>query len=239
MFNIHLLLISAATTMIELVAISKTFNAGKPNCFTALRDIDLALAPGRVAVFKGPSGSGKTTLLGIVGCMARPTAGRLRIGGREVTRLSERFLAQIRRESFGFVFQSFNLVSGVSVLENVMLPGYPADKPLGRMRRRALALLESLEIRAKAHEPVQSLSGGEQQRTAIARALVNDPEFVIADEPTAHLDTDLARQFLEIVARLKDQGKTVLMGSHDPYLFNSPVVDRVIEMRYGRIVGEA
>ena len=225
--------------MIELVTISKTFNAGRPNRFTALRQIDLTLATGRVVVFKGPSGSGKTTLLGIIGCMVRPTSGRLRIGGREVTRMSERFLARIRRESFGFVFQSFNLVNGVSVLENVMLPGYPADSPLRRVRQRALFLLEGLEIRSKSHEPVQSLSGGEQQRAAIARALINDPQFVIADEPTAHLDTDLARQFVQIVARLKDQGKTILMGSHDPVLFNSTVVDRIIEMRYGRIVGEA
>jgi len=224
--------------MIELSGVSKTFNAGKPSRFKALQAIDLTLAPGCVAVFKGPSGSGKTTLLGIIGCMARPTAGRLRIDGCEVTRLPERFLARIRRESFGFVFQSFNLVHGVSVLENVMLPGYPADVPLTRVRQRALSLLEDLEIRAKAHEPVQSLSGGEQQRAAIARALINDPACVIADEPTAHLDTDLARQFLDIIARLKDRGKTVLMGTHDPVLFNSHVVDRVIEMRYGRLVEE-
>ena len=224
--------------MIELSGVSKTFNAGKPSRFKALQAIDLTLAPGCVAVFKGPSGSGKTTLLGIIGCMARPTAGRLRIDGCEVTRLPERFLARIRRESFGFVFQSFNLVHGVSVLENVMLPGYPADVPLTRVRQRALSLLEDLEIRAKAHEPVQSLSGGEQQRAAIARALINDPACVIADEPTAHLDTDLARQFLDIIARLKDRGKTILMGTHDPVLFNSHVVDRVIEMRYGRVVGE-
>ena len=225
--------------MIELVTISKTFNNGRPNRFTALREINLTLAPGRVVVFKGPSGSGKTTLLGIIGCMARPTSGRLRIMGREVTRLPERFLSQIRRDAFGFVFQSFNLVSGVSVLENVMLPGYPTDRSHRRVRQRALYLLETLEILFKAHEPVQSLSGGEQQRAAIARALINEPEFVIADEPTAHLDTDLACQFLEIVARLKEQGKTVLMGSHDPVLFNAGVVDRVIEMRYGRIVREA
>ena len=224
--------------MIELTAISKTFNAGKPNRFTALQQIDLTLAPGQVAVFKGPSGSGKTTLLGIIGCMARPTSGRLKIRDREVTRLPERFLSRIRRESFGFVFQSYNLVSGVSVLENVMLPSYPTALPHQQVRRRALLLLETLEIRSKAHLPVQSLSGGEQQRAAIARALINEPEFVIADEPTAHLDTDLAGQFLQIVARIKDQGRTVLMGSHDPVLFNSQVVDRVIEMRYGRIVGE-
>jgi putative ABC transport system ATP-binding protein len=225
--------------MIELTAISKTFNAGKPNRFTALEQIDLTLAPGQVAVLKGPSGSGKTTLLGIIGCMARPTAGRLRIRGREVTRLPERFLSRIRRDVFGFVFQSYNLVTGVSVLENVMLPSYPTAVPHQQVRKRARFLLETFEILSKAHEPVQSLSGGEQQRAAIARALINDPEIVIADEPTAHLDTDLARQFLEIVTRLKNQGRTVMMGSHDPVLFNSPVVDRVIEMRYGRITGEA
>jgi putative ABC transport system ATP-binding protein len=224
--------------MIELTAISKTFNAGKPNRFTALQDIDLMIERGQVAVFKGPSGSGKTTLLGIIGCMARPTSGRLKIRGREVNRLPERFLSRIRRESFGFVFQSYNLVTGVSVLENVMLPSYPTALPHQQVRRRAFFLLETLEILSKAHLPVQSLSGGEQQRAAIARALINEPEFVIADEPTAHLDTDLAGQFLEIVARLKDQGKTVLMGSHDPVLFNADVVDRVIEMRYGRIIGE-
>ena len=224
--------------MIELTAISKTFNAGKPNRFTALEQIDLTLEPGQVAVFKGPSGSGKTTLLGLIGCMARPTAGRLRIQGREVTRLPERSLSRIRRESFGFVFQSYNLVTGVSVLENVMLPGYPTAAPHRQVRQRALSLLETLEILSKAQLPIQSLSGGEQQRAAIARALINDPEFVIADEPTAHLDPDLARQFLEIVTRLKGQGRTVIMGSHDPLLVNSPAVDRVIEMRYGRIVGE-
>ena len=224
--------------MIELVAVTKTFNAGKPNRFTALQEIDLVLAAHSVTVFKGPSGSGKTTLLGIIGCMARPTSGRLRIQGREVNRLPERFLSRIRRESFGFVFQSYNLVTGVSVLENVMLPSYPTALPHQQVQQRAFFLLETLEIRSKAHLPVQSLSGGEQQRAAIARALINDPEFVIADEPTAHLDTDLAGQFLEIVARLKRQGKTVLMGSHDPLLFTSQVVDRVIEMRYGCIVGE-
>ena len=225
--------------MIELSNISKIFNAGKASRFTALREIDLTLLAGRVTAFKGPSGSGKTTLLSIIGCMTRPTAGRLKIGGRETTRLPERFLARMRREFFGFVFQRFNLVSGVSVLENVMLPGYTADTPLRRVRERALSLLESLDIGTKIHEPIQHLSGGEQQRAAIARALINDPAFIIADEPTAHLDTDLAQQFVAIIARLKDQGRTVLMGTHDPLLYNSPVVDRVIGMRYGRLVEES
>lgn len=205
--------------MIELSGVSKTFNAGKPNRFTALQAIDLTLAPGRVAVFKGPSGSGKTTLLGIIGCMARPTTGRLRIGGREVTRLPERFLAKIRRESFGFVFQSFNLVSGVSVLENVMLPGYPADVSLARIRQRALSLLEDLGIGSKAHEPVQSLSGGEQQRVAIARALVKDPVLLAGDEPTGNLDESTSIEVIDLLRRLnQEQGLTIILATHDPTL---------------------
>jgi putative ABC transport system ATP-binding protein len=221
--------------MIELESISKTFNAGRPGRFIALKGVNLTLAEGQVTVFKGPSGSGKTTMLSIIGCMVRPTAGRIRVRGLDVTTLPERFLSQIRRDSFGFVFQNFNLVRGVTALENVMLPAYPTGQPPGRVRERALFLLEALDIPSRAYEPIQHLSGGEQQRTAIARALINDPAFIIADEPTAHLDTDLARQFLDIVARLKSEGKTVLMGSHDPLLIESAVVDRVVALRYGRV----
>jgi len=221
--------------MIELSSISKTFNAGRPGCFTALRQIDLTLDHNRVTVFKGPSGSGKTTMLSIIGCMVRPTSGRIRINGRDVTSLPERYLSKIRRDSFGFIFQNFNLLRGVTVLENVMLPAYPTGNSQKRVWERAFSLLGMLDIPSKAHEPVQHLSGGEQQRTAIARALINDPDFIIADEPTAHLDTDLARQFLGIIAQLKSEGKTVLMGSHDPLLIDSAVVDQVIELRYGCI----
>jgi len=223
--------------VIELESISKTYNAGKPGRFTALRKIDLMLDSGRVIVFKGPSGSGKTTVLSIIGCMLRPTSGRIRVEGRDVTSLPERFLSQIRRERFGFVFQSYNLVSGVSALENVMLPAYPTGNPFAQVRERALSLLDALGIASKSGEPVQHLSGGEQQRAAIARALINNPAFIIADEPTAHLDTELAGQFLAIVARLKSEGRTVLMGSHDPVLIEAPVVDRVVEMRYGCVAG--
>lgn len=224
--------------MIKLLNISKTFNAGKPNRFRALKDINLTLDQQGITVFKGPSGSGKTTILSIIGCIVRPTSGRVFLKKQDITGLSERFLSQIRRESFGFVFQHFNLINGVTVLENVMLPAYPTTKGQRQMRERAFYLFDILEIQSKAYDPVQHLSGGEQQRAAIARALINDPEFIIADEPTAHLNTDLARQFLYIVGMLKTLGKTVLMASHDPVLYDSSGMDRVIELRDGRVVEE-
>jgi putative ABC transport system ATP-binding protein len=222
--------------MIELVQITKSFNAGKPNAFTALKGIDIKIEMNRIVVFRGPSGSGKTTLLSIVGCMARPTSGRIHLNGRETTSLPERFTSEIRRKTFGFIFQSYHLIKGLSVLENTMLPGYPVGTAFRDLRQRALALLEKFGISSKAGQKVEHLSGGEQQRTAIARALINDPDVMIADEPTAHLDTDLSVQFMGIVAGLKAEGKTILMASHDPLVFESPVVDRVVSMRDGKIV---
>ncbi len=224
--------------MIQLINVVKTFNVGKSNRFTALRQIDLKIDQRRVTLFKGPSGSGKTTILSIIGCMVRPTTGRVLLKDREITSLPEQFLSRIRRDSFGFIFQHFNLINGVTVLENVLIPSYPTARKQRRVQERALFLFKTLEILSKAYEPVQYLSGGEQQRAAIARALINDPEFIIADEPTAHLNTALAQQFVDIVATLKAQGKTVLMASHDPILFDASVVDRVIELRDGRVVKE-
>jgi len=224
--------------MIELAEISKTFHAGKPNAFTALEGITLSLPLGRMTVFAGPSGSGKTTLLSIIGGMARPTTGRIRIGDLEITSLPERFLSDLRRNRFGFIFQDYHLIRGLTVLENVMLPAYPLGPVYKNLKNRALTLLEKVQLEDKARSPVEWLSGGEQQRAAIARALINNPETIIADEPTAHLDTDLARAFLKIMTRLVDGGKTVLIGSHDPLVFEWKRVDRVIHLRDGRIVKE-
>ena len=224
--------------MIELFNITKTFNGGRHSQFTALRGINAALDPKHITVFKGPSGSGKTTLLSIIGCMSRPTTGRIRINGSEITSLPERFLAEIRRERFGFVFQGYNLIQGISALENTMIPAYPLGQSEKLVKRRAMNLLEKLKVGSKAREKVEHLSGGEQQRVAIARALINDPAFVIADEPTAHLDTDLAQQIIEIFSVLKSEEKTVIIGSHDPLLYNSSSVDRVVELRDGCVVEE-
>ena len=222
--------------MIQLSDITKTFNVGKPNEFQALNGIDIEVALNEVSVFIGPNGSGKTTLLSILGCMSRPTSGRIWLKGREITSLPERFAVEIRRETFGFIFQNYNLIKGITVLENTMLPAYPTGIKYREIRDRALSLLERLGMGSKAQQPVEHLSGGEQQRAAIARALVNGPSIVIADEPTAHLDSELAQRLLDIFAGFKEEGKTILIACHDPLVFESPVVDRVISMRDGRIV---
>ena len=222
--------------MIQLSGITKTFNVGKPNEFQALKGIDLEVALNEVSVLIGPNGSGKTTLLSILGCMSRPTSGRVWLKGRELTSLPERFAVEVRRETFGFIFQNYNLIKGITVLENTMLPAYPTGIKYREIRDRALSLLERLGMGSKTQERVEHLSGGEQQRAAIARALVNGPSIIIADEPTAHLDSELAQRLLDIFAGFKDEGKTILIACHDPLVFESPVVDRVISMRDGRIV---
>jgi putative ABC transport system ATP-binding protein len=238
--------------MIELIEVSKSFNVGKVNQFDAVNRVSCSIHPGQVTILKGPSGSGKTTLLTLIGCMARPSSGRIMLGGigaqalpgtdpgtpLEITSLPERFLTGIRRSAFGFIFQQFNLVRGVSVLENVMLPSYPTGESQVAVRARALELLELFNITRHAASQVGLLSGGEMQRVAIARALINNPSVIIADEPTAHLDSRLSREFMEIIATFKERGKTVLIASHDPIVFDSPLADQIIEMRDGAVTSD-
>ena len=222
--------------MIELNEVRKVFNAGKPNEFVALDGVTLTLGSEKAVVLKGPSGSGKTTLLGILGCMARPTSGRITLMEREITSLPERFLTDIRRRTFGFVFQQFNLIRGITAIENVMLPAYPNGEKQSLLKKRAQGLLELFNLGPKAFSRIEWLSGGEAQRVAIARALINDPSIIIADEPTAHLDTKLSREFMDIVEALKEQGKTIIVASHDPIVFESRVIEKVISMRDGKLV---
>jgi putative ABC transport system ATP-binding protein len=225
--------------MIELRDVRKVYNEGRPDALTAVDGVTLAIAPRTVTVLHGPSGSGKTSLLSLVGAMARPTSGRIVVDGREITSLPERFLTEVRRRTFGFVFQQGNLIRGVTTLENVMLPAYPLGEPRPALLARARGLLELLELGHRLRARSEWLSGGEAQRAAIARALVNGPRVIIADEPTAHLDTKLSREFMGIVARLKADGKTVVIASHDPIVREHPAVDRAVGMRDGRLEGEA
>jgi putative ABC transport system ATP-binding protein len=225
--------------MIQLNQISKTFNQNLPNECRALRAVNLTLERGGITVFKGPSGSGKTTLLTLIGCLARPTAGRITLDGRLLSSLPERFLTEVRRHTFGFVFQQFNLIRGLTVLENVMLPIYPLGRPHRQLADAARGWLDRFGLETKAASKVEWLSGGEAQRTALARALINDPAVLIADEPTANLDSALSREVLRLLGGLAAQGRTVLISSHDPLVLEATPVDRLIELHDGQIIGDS
>ena len=223
---------------LELTDIKKVFNQGKPNEFWAINGVSLDIETNRVTCLKGASGSGKTTLLSLIGCLARPTSGRITLNGEQLSGLPERFLTDIRRKRFGFVFQQFNLVQGLSVLENVMLPAYPLGLERKELIQKSRQLLEQFGLESKTDNMVQLLSGGEKQRVAICRALINDPDVLIADEPTANLDSKLSYEFMQLITGLRDSGKTILIASHDAIVFDSGAVDRVVEMCDGRVVGE-
>ncbi len=222
--------------MIVLEHVKKVFNQGRPNELIAVIDASLSIDASKVTVLKGPSGSGKTTLLSIIGCMTRPTAGRIHLSAREITSLPERFLTAVRGETFGFIFQQFNLIRGITALENVMIPAYPKGEPYGSLKGRAMNLLAMFNLADKSASKAEWLSGGEAQRVAIARALINNPSILIADEPTAHLDTKLSAEFMEIMAGLHREGRTIIIASHDPIVYDAPLVDRIVEMRDGKII---
>ncbi|MEZ7829362.1 MAG: ABC transporter ATP-binding protein [Brachymonas denitrificans] len=221
--------------MLELVDITKSFHEGQPNAYTALKNVSLTLERGKVIALHGPSGSGKTTLLTLIGCLARPTSGRVRLDGQDISSLPERFLTALRRERFGFVFQQFNLIAGMSARDNVMVPAYPTGLPFRQLLDRAEELLAQLNLSHRSGALVQTLSGGEQQRVAIARALINQPDILIADEPTANLDSALAKECLDILGELNARGTTVILSSHDPLVLDSPLVQQRVGLRDGQV----
>ena len=221
--------------MLELEGVSKSFEEDGTPRAAVVSEINLRIPARSACLLEGPSGSGKTTLLSLIGCMVRPTSGRIRVDGEESTRLSEDRLAELRRRQFGFVFQSHNLIRGASALENVMVPGLPRRGVNGDLADRARALLDRFGLTGRAQVRAGRLSGGEQQRVAIARALINDPQVVLADEPTAHLDSETARAFLDLLAELRAEGKTVVLASHDPVVCRSQQFTQVLRLRQGRL----
>jgi putative ABC transport system ATP-binding protein len=222
--------------LIQMTDVHKAFNQGKPNEFWAIRGITACFESNRISCLMGASGSGKTTLLAMIGCLSRPTRGRIQLDQQVISGLPERFLTEVRRHTFGFIFQRFNLISGLSVLENVILPAYPLGLPYRQLRACAQRLLDQFGLLSKLDNPIEWLSGGEAQRVAICRALINDPKILIADEPTANLDSKLSNEFMGLMAELRESGKTVLISSHDPKVFDSPIVDDVVEMSDGIMV---
>ena len=198
-----------------------------------LHDIDLTFGEGDYIAIMGPSGSGKSTLLNLLGCLDKPTSGIYRLGGDDVAQLDDNRLSAIRGQRIGFIFQSYNLIAQLNVIENIAVPMYYQDVSEADSKRRALELAErvGLSDRVK-HRPFE-LSGGQQQRVAIARALANDPLIILADEPTGNLDSQSGADILEILAVLQRRGKTLIVVTHDEKVAGH--ADKIIRLLDGRI----
>ncbi len=216
--------------MIRLYHVFKVY----PPRFAALTDVSLHVEPGEFVFLTGPSGAGKTTLLRLLLGAETPTGGQIVIGGRNIARLGRDEIARLRR-STGMVFQDSKLLAGLPVLENVALPAEAAGSSSKEGRSKAFALLRDLGLKDLVRRYPRSLSGGEQQRVAFARALVNDPKLLLADEPTGNLDEESARRIVELMARAHGGGATVLVATHDPHLM-SAVSGRRVSLRVGRVV---
>ena len=221
--------------LIELCGVNKIYNQGRANEVRALSDIDLLVVQGSMVYLKGPCGSGKSTLLAIIGCILPPTSGRAAIATRQLARLPDRFLTLHRRETIGFIFQRFNILPELTVLENITLPLLPLGIGPKERKRRAHELLERLAISHRAQFPAGQISGGELQRVAIARALINNQPIILADEPTAHLDTTLSRAFMAIMQQPQIAGKAIVIASHDQLGFEQHSLHRTINVTDGRI----
>ncbi len=201
----------------------------------ALRGVTFTVERGEMTAIVGPSGSGKSTLMNLIGCLDTPTAGRVLLDGQDVSEMDEEQLAAVRNSKVGFVFQTFNLLPRLNVVENVMTPLQYARVPLAERRQRAIAALERVGLADRLRHKPAELSGGQQQRAAIARALVTRPALILADEPTGALDTDTGRAILELFSEINAEGRTMVMVTHDPDV--SGVCRRVVHLRDGRLEG--
>lgn len=200
---------------IRLRDIKKIYKMGGQE-LAALNGINLDIKRGEFAALMGPSGSGKSTLMNILGCLDRPTVGSYELEGKEVAHLSDDELAVMRNKHIGFVFQNFNLLSRISSLENVALPLVYAGVGVSERRKRAQQVLEAVGLGDRAEHMPNELSGGQRQRVAIARALVNNPEIIMADEPTGNLDTKSTKEIMEIFQEMHGRGKTIILVTHEP-----------------------
>ncbi|MCO5199006.1 MAG: ABC transporter ATP-binding protein [Anaerolineae bacterium] len=220
--------------LIQTEGLTRTYKVGEREIY-ALRGIDLAIGRGQFVSMRGRSGSGKTTLLNIIGGLDRPTAGRVRIDGRDVSDLSDREWVRLRRQQIGFVFQSFSLMTSYSALENVDLMLRLAGMGRKERMKRSAEVLELVGLSKWAHHRPYEMSGGQQQRVAIARAIATHPAIILADEPTGELDTATGRDILSLLRRIVDkQGATLLIATHD--LTVDTFADSVYELQDGQLL---
>jgi putative ABC transport system ATP-binding protein len=219
--------------LIRLEGVTRVYHMGR-RAVVALRDVDLTIAQGEFVALAGPSGSGKSTLLNMISGIDKPTDGRVVVGDVVVSQMDENSLARWRGETIGIIFQFFQLLPTLTVLENVMLPMEFRRTYPGQREERAREVLSIVGLASQAHHLPSELSGGEQQRVAIARALANDPPLLLADEPTGNLDTETGQRVVQLLGDLNRQGKTIVLVTHEEHL--TAVAGRIVHMRDGRIV---
>ncbi|MCX5771864.1 MAG: ABC transporter ATP-binding protein [Candidatus Hydrogenedentes bacterium] len=225
----------AELPVIELEALTKTYAMGAVQV-QALRGVDLQFKQGEYVTVMGPSGCGKSTLLNLLGCLDRPTSGKYLLGGYDLSQLNDDALSGIRGARLGFVFQSYNLVPQLTVIENIGIPLYYQGKSDDETLARSEVMAERVGLADRLHHRPYELSGGQQQRVAIARALVNDPLVILADEPTGNLDSGSGQEILEIFDELNKQGKTFIIVTHDEEIAARTM--RVIRLRDGQVVSD-
>ncbi len=203
-------------TIIRTEKVDKIYNLGRPEEVRALNQIDVAIFKNQFVLIRGPSGSGKTTLLNLISTIDRPTYGRIFLYGEDISKYSDVQFSRIRQKTIGLIFQNFNLLPRLPAWENVAFPLLPLGVMERDRRGRSVEMLIQLKLEKRVDHPPEQMSGGEQQRVAIARALINDPEIVIADEPTSNIDAESIKILLDILMDLKSKGKTIIVSSHDP-----------------------
>ncbi|HEL1838790.1 TPA: ABC transporter ATP-binding protein [Streptococcus suis] len=222
--------------LIRLTNINKSYKNGDQE-LRVLKDIDLEVEEGEFLAIMGPSGSGKSTLMNIIGLLDRSSSGNYWLEGEEVSQLSEKKLAQVRNDQIGFVFQQFFLLSKLNALQNVELPLIYAGVPANQRKKLAKRYLEKVELAERMTHLPSELSGGQKQRVAIARALVNTPAIILADEPTGALDTKTGEQIMELLTELNNEGKTIIMVTHEPEI--AAYAKRKIVLRDGIITEDS
>ena len=226
----------AVESILRLEGIEKRYDLGGEAEVRALRGVDLIVNPGSYVAIMGPSGSGKSTLLNLLGCLDRPTAGRYFLGGLDVSSMPDDALSEARGERIGFIFQSYNLIAQLTVIENIQVPLLYQGKDVRRYHERCLQLAQAVGLENRLHHRPNQLSGGQQQRVAIARSLVNDPLLILADEPTGNLDSRTGVEVLELIDKLNADGKTIVLVTHDERIATR--AHRVIHMSDGLIERE-
>jgi len=221
------------TNLIELRKITREFAMGDEKVY-ALAGINLSVAVGEFIAIAGPSGSGKSTMMNTLGCLDLPTSGKYLLNGIDVTGLSDDSLSQLRARYIGFVFQNYNLLARESALANVALPlNYSSERPRSERKKLARAALEKVGLEHRSKHKPSELSGGEQQRVGIARALIKNPKVLLADEPTGNLDTRTSKELMELFLQLNNEGITIIMVTHDPEI--ARIAHRIITFRDGLI----